>query len=367
MESTRFPGVKLVVPTPQRHAPSKPPLGDGPGTELLAIFKTLGAPECERCNEYARWMNGIGCAGCEERRNEIVGHLEDERKRLSWMQLMTAGALAIKHGLPFTLGGSVDEAIARARAKEGEAVKKKYPNGQVVADRDLIVDLTGRGWCRGLGDAITFAWIASGATVPIAFAAWAGQKVLLELLGQRVVDASLGVNASVCWQKERKDHSERSRFDIWSEALGVHAVPRRPPFPYVHRPTNRLVALAPECEWAARTWDRRNWDKLASELNNQGYVIQWILKEYGWHFPELADKISKCEFLIGNDSMPAHMAGTIGVPVLALFGEITGPRVLAHYSNVRGVRRPKIDQISVDDVLGELAAWTPRSSTPTIS
>lgn len=107
-------------------------LGDGPGTELVAILRTLGAPECDRCKEYARQMNGWGASGCEEKRNEIIGHLEDERRKLSWWAQMLAGGLAIRHGLPLTTGGLVDEAIKRARAK-GVAAQAPPSPRQAVA------------------------------------------------------------------------------------------------------------------------------------------------------------------------------------------------------------------------------------------
>lgn len=344
IQSSVIPGMRIQA------KPFKSDFGEGPGTELILIMRKLGAPECQRCKDYAAWMNSIGAEGCRDRLNEIVGHLADEQNKLSWLKQMMMGGLAIKEGLPLTKEGLVEEAIARAAAKETEQAKKKFPNGQVAAD-DFVVSLKGSGYCRGLGDAITFAWIAAGADRRISFAATAGKKVLLEMLGQRVTEDDLGVNASKCYHFE-SNHQALTRVQAWCQALGINSTPTRPPFSYTHKPTKNLVALAPECEWEHRTWRRNNWNELAKRLNDQGFVVQWILKEYGWHFSEMADKLSTCEFLIGNDSMPVHMAGTIGMPAIALFGNVTNRRVLAHYNDIYDIRKEPINAITVEDVLG---------------
>lgn len=111
-----------IVPGMMIPAAEPPPLniGDGPGTEAVYITRDFGAPECDRCKEYARWMNAIGVEGCKQKRDEIIRHFEDEKKHLSWLELMLVGAKALANGLPLSPAGLVDEAIRRAEVKEKE-------------------------------------------------------------------------------------------------------------------------------------------------------------------------------------------------------------------------------------------------------
>src|SRR5262245_42478936 len=202
------------------------PIGDGPGVELIQILRQLGAPDCERCKEYARQMNGWGAEGCKERRNEIIGHLEDERQQLTWWNQMLMAGLAIRHGLPLTTGGLVDEAITRAETK---ATEKKNRRGKDAAGRRLI-NLPGRGSGRGRGGAITWAWLAEGASEPLTFAATGGVRVMLELLGQRTVqEQEGGLEVNECYRRETREGCRRPRIEVWAEVLGIQTTPKRLP------------------------------------------------------------------------------------------------------------------------------------------
>ena len=103
-------------------------IGHGPGTELVAILRKLGAPECDRCKEYAQQMNRWGVEGCKALRQEIIDHLEVERRQLSFFQQMLAAGLAIRHGLPLTIPGLVDEAISQAQ-RSAAAMPQSFPAG----------------------------------------------------------------------------------------------------------------------------------------------------------------------------------------------------------------------------------------------
>ena len=53
--------------------PLPEPLGDGPGSELLAFMKSLPKmPTCQLCHNLARKMNQWGVAGCQENEDYIV-------------------------------------------------------------------------------------------------------------------------------------------------------------------------------------------------------------------------------------------------------------------------------------------------------
>src|SRR5437868_6785786 len=70
-------------------------------------------------------------------------------------------------------------------------------------------------------------------------------------------------------------------------------------------------------------------------------------------FTALLDELATASHFIGNDSGPAHLAGIIGVPTIALFGTPShrwrpiGPRV-------RVMEKRSLEQITVDDVLALL-------------
>ena len=97
-------------------------------------------------------------------------------------------------------------------------------------------------------------------------------------------------------------------------------------------PTARFIALADrlplDVEWAAR----ENWLRFAN-------------------LRELSTWMAGARLYIGNDSGITHLAAALGVPVVALFcptdPEVWGPRG----SNVRIIRAPAMDEISVDAVL----------------
>lgn len=333
-------------------------LGHGPGSELLALFAELHAtPPNKGCNceEVARQMNKWGVAGCRERRNTIIGMIEDNAGRWTWGQLIwnhvKVGVSALANGIAPSLGAIVDEAVRRAEVKEGE--KKNISRSHAgVADRSTVINLLGRGFCRGLGDAITWAWIAEGAEPRLTFAAAGGVKVLLEMLGQRVVASNVptGLDVQECHRREMREHFRRPRCEVWREVLGIKGEPKRPPVNIPRQPVANRIAIAPECEWAARTWPRHLWHQLAQRLSENGYDLLWVLKAHRWAFDECARQIATCSLLIGNDSMPAHMAGTLGLPALVLFG-LTRPPVLAHYSSVTAIDLgPRIDAIPVNVV-----------------
>lgn len=73
---------------------------------------------------YALKMNRWGTAGCRERREEIVTHLQKQAEKFGWTGLLYVAARTIGSGLAFRLslidpiGSLVDEAIRRAEAKE---------------------------------------------------------------------------------------------------------------------------------------------------------------------------------------------------------------------------------------------------------
>jgi ADP-heptose:LPS heptosyltransferase len=71
-------------------------------------------------------------------------------------------------------------------------------------------------------------------------------------------------------------------------------------------------------------------------------------------YVELLDELKGASAFVGNDTGPSHLAGIIGVPTIALFG----PSNAAHWRplgpRVRVLQAPKLEDIAVEQVLGEV-------------
>jgi len=102
-----------------------------------------------------------------------------------------------------------------------------------------------------------------------------------------------------------------------------------------------LVLLFPQTAWVAREWPPSYWVDLSWKLKAAGVPSLVLLSsrddrftntpKYWWgtSVERLAATVERAALVVGNDSFPAHLAGTIGVPTLALMGP-TRPTVFAH-------------------------------------
>lgn len=117
-DSYRVPSDHVVVPPPAH----------GPGTQLKAIFASLGInpkSQCQ-CNEKSAWMNRWGVDGCRERRDIIVGWLRDSKHWFDSEEVAKAAYMALRSGLAFKLnpldlfGSVVDLAIEQAASDSAD-------------------------------------------------------------------------------------------------------------------------------------------------------------------------------------------------------------------------------------------------------
>lgn len=125
---------------PREARPRAPRGTGGPGTELHAIFASLGVRLTSGCGCQSRisQMDVWGVATCRERKEEIVAWLREGQKRFGWRDKLTAAAKMVTTGLllkvdwtdPFP--GIVEEAIRRAAAK---TPRDRYPE---IITRHLI-------------------------------------------------------------------------------------------------------------------------------------------------------------------------------------------------------------------------------------
>lgn len=104
-------------------SPSPTPPQEGPGTELKSLLSQLGlvAGKGCACNSKAAQMNEWGAEGCKARRGEIVGWLEEQRRKQGWGQILSSAVLALKAGIFLNpldpVGSLVDLAIQRSEGK----------------------------------------------------------------------------------------------------------------------------------------------------------------------------------------------------------------------------------------------------------
>jgi hypothetical protein len=106
-----------------------------------------------------------------------------------------------------------------------------------------------------------------------------------------------------------------------------------------------LVVLFPQSAWRTREWPANYWIDLAWKLRDHGIATITSLQDqdrnfantpyyiWGFSFQSLAALIRKAVIVVGNDSFPAHLSGTLGVPTMALLGP-TRATVFAHIPEV---------------------------------
>jgi ADP-heptose:LPS heptosyltransferase len=115
-----------------------------------------------------------------------------------------------------------------------------------------------------------------------------------------------------------------------------------------------LIVLFPQTAWVTREWPPSYWVDLSWKLKSAGVATLVLLSSkderftntptYWWGTPieRLAALIERAALVVGNDSFPAHLAGTIGVPTLAVMGP-TRPTVFAHAETVECVASAAIE------------------------
>lgn len=218
----------------------------------------------------------------------------------------------------------------------------------------IKIDLEGGKGYAGLGDIVMLAWLAEGcrrAGQPLVFHRTRNLE-LAALFGLPTDPEPGGVTLDEAYRKELADQGRRPRLDYIREFLGVTAGPARPPLhlPPGHREWaadrardlgEPLVVLFPQTAWTPREWPASYWVDLAWSLKAAGVptVVLMSPKDdrflntpaHWWGTPldRVAALVERAAVVVGNDSFPAHLAGAIGTPTLALLGP-TRPTVFAH-------------------------------------
>lgn len=199
----------------------------------------------------------------------------------------------------------------------------------------------------GLGDLVCMAWLAegyrhdnigtpvfdpSGMTVP--------RRDLLGMLGQRISDCGScsGIAISMYHHEMHTSRGDRPRLQVWSELLPGNPRPIRPSIhtneqftqgrDFVRKKKDRkTVVLFPSANFSVRAWPSAYWLDLATLLSSAGVRVIALdtddrvisrmdgTVEVAWGHPIqwLGGVILESDFVVTNDSGPAHLAATLKV------------------------------------------------------
>jgi hypothetical protein len=219
---------------------------------------------------------------------------------------------------------------------------------------------THNGWFKGLGDVVCFAWIGAGLQTvgrDVEFYAHGWRAELLRFFQQRVTDDASGAIApEVGYAAAVRERSPLNYVDWIAAQCGLDGLPSAichpcrprldlPPMPReLGRAASARVLLFPECAWPVRTWPRNYWLELARLLKDASIDLAIVTEKrfeefgsfrciYDQSLAFIAGAMQRAQLVIGNDSGPAHLAGTIGTRTLVIHGP-TAERIFAHLPEV---------------------------------
>lgn len=141
-------------------------------------------------------------------------------------------------------------------------------------------------------------------------------------------------------------------------------------------PEPQAILIHPGSGSPLKNWPAERFLELAARLRETGNSVRFILGEVElerWPAEEIArfddaaevlrpatyvDLLTECSrarLFIGNDSGPAHLAGIVGIPTLALFGPMSPRRWKPLGPRVQSIEGP-LERISVQDVMDGAAS-----------
>jgi len=208
------------------------------------------------------------------------------------------------------------------------------PNDPVVVNCNL----------HGAGDAVLMAWVAQGAGGKLRLYATGAKRALLEAFGQDVLSSSEGsTDTFEAYAVETKARGTKVRVQQRGAFLGITTPPVRPT--YRLRPEEGLefakslgerpTMLYPGCDDGTREWPPFYWLELYEMLDAAGMnphvfcrdpdLRYSTLPNYheGLTWSENMHAMLAARVVVGNDSGPMHVAGTMDVPTIAMLGPTT--------------------------------------------
>lgn len=206
------------------------------------------------------------------------------------------------------------------------------------ARQSVVVDVTGNGY----GDSIVAAWIAEGTKGKnpslVIHSREPTRAALLDMLSQKVVDKAPTNHISRTFKVDQGMRGHPSRIITWCLVMGIHPQWKRPP----HNITEDELSAAPAYDVLLLTRSNQrerewtHWDELEAMLQGEGLTT--FRPSTTWR--PTAAMMLRTKLVIGNDSAPAHLSGTLDVPTIALLGPTT-PSVFAHLQSVHCLQTEK--------------------------
>lgn len=201
---------------------------------------------------------------------------------------------------------------------------------------------------NGFGDATVAAWLAEGhkdREDTVLLHATGERAQYLRMLGQSPLEhvTANQQGLMVTFAADKGFHGNPPRMHAWCATYGLEPIFARPPYvppPDAFPDVSPDVLLFPESEHTNREWPPVYWHQLAEELRGCGLSVVVAGKRNSnlpaTSFTMLAPVVRRSRLVVANDSGPAHMAGTLGVPTIAILGPTTDG-VFAHMPEVRCV------------------------------
>jgi hypothetical protein len=201
------------------------------------------------------------------------------------------------------------------------------------------------GWFRGLGDICCFAWLAEGmiqAGQDVEFYATDWRADLLRMFQMQVSDNP--TNGVLTWEGYEKAVAQNSPLNYlqWiGFHLGITAEPKRPRLNMkpmdreMGRRDSADVLIFPFSYSPVRTWPKNYFIELGLILQRHGFKVKFVTEQrdytlfmpfhciVGQSWDYIAAAIQSATLVIGCDSGPAHLAGTIGTRTIAIMGATT--------------------------------------------
>lgn len=210
---------------------------------------------------------------------------------------------------------------------------QRDPNAPIVVNCDL----------HGAGDAVVMAWIAQGADGKLRLYATGAKRALLEAFGQPVLNRSDGaMDTFAAYAVETKARGSKVRVQQRGAFLGIATQPVRPTprlrdedRAFADSLGDNPVLLYPGCDDGTREWPPFYWLDLYERLAAAGMNPHLLCRDPDYRYsslptyhegrtwPENMHAMLAARVVVGNDSGPMHVAGTLDVPMIALLGPTT--------------------------------------------
>jgi hypothetical protein len=211
------------------------------------------------------------------------------------------------------------------------------------------------GWFKGIGDIVCFAWLGEGmmkAGQYVEFYATDWREELLRMFQMPIThDPTDGKLAKIGYETAVKNGSPRNYVEWIADQLGIDAPPIRPRLELIPmdremgRKDSADVLIFPYSYSPARTWPKNFFVELGLLIQHYRFSVKFVTeqRDYAFFMPfhcivgkswnYIAGAMQSARLVIGNDSGPAHLSGTIGIPTIAVQGATT-ERIYAHIPDV---------------------------------